>query len=182
MNNSDQTLKRRRGGQSSRANPDLAQRLKFAIQTGGGNKIVAERSGVKLASLNNYIRLVNAVPADAVTAIAKACGVSVQWVLTGEGSMHPTEMEYQELASLMAPQRPEPHEFSAIGGSSCGTLESTLDLARLGAAIRIAQRRHIAPDTAEQWLAMAREVAALYDILTDQAAGKDASENPLSAQ
>ena len=58
-----------------------ATRLREAARKAGGNKEVARRSGVPLGTLNAYIaggemKLANAV------ALARACGVSLEWLAT----------------------------------------------------------------------------------------------------
>jgi transcriptional regulator with XRE-family HTH domain len=92
--NSDQKLEVRQDGQGSKVNPDLVERLKLAVRLGGGNKVVAAKSGVKLSTLNNYLRSVARIPAQAATKIATACNVRIDWLLNGEGSM--------ELPTLLA--------------------------------------------------------------------------------
>ena len=57
------------------------------MKKGGGNKAVAQRAGLKLSNLNNYLRGVHRVPADAAGAVATACHVSIDWLLRGEGRM-----------------------------------------------------------------------------------------------
>lgn len=59
-----------------------AARLRDAIRRGGGNKVVAGLSGVSLTTLQNYL---NGTPMklDAALGIARACGVSVEWLATG---------------------------------------------------------------------------------------------------
>jgi hypothetical protein len=96
------------------------------------------------------------VKRSTLIAFAEACGVQVEWLIEGTGDMTlgnppetaselPTEPKYQRIADLV-------------------------DLARLGAAMRIARRQHPDPHSAADWVAAARDAADIYDMLTEQAA------------
>jgi phage repressor protein C with HTH and peptisase S24 domain len=61
---------------------DRSERLRQAIRTGGGNLKVAAVSGVPLGSLNNYLAG-REMKASTAFRIARACGVSPEWLVTG---------------------------------------------------------------------------------------------------
>ncbi|WP_243429939.1 LexA family transcriptional regulator [Acetobacter sacchari] len=63
-----------------------ADRLKVAIRFGGGNTKVAERSGVPFSTLSNYLAGRD-MKADAMVTLARACGVSLSWLASGDGAM-----------------------------------------------------------------------------------------------
>lgn len=63
---------------------DRAERLREAVRKGGGNTKVAALSGIPFGTLNNYLAG-REMKAGAMIAIAKACGVSLSWLATGEG-------------------------------------------------------------------------------------------------
>jgi hypothetical protein len=159
----------------------VAARLKLAVAHGGGNKAVAAKSGVKLGSLNNYLRLVNAVPATAAAAIARACAVSIDWLLFGEGPMERTPAA-TVIPVIEAARQPEitefpPKEFPEADPDR--KIARTLDLNRLGAAMRVAAEIVHRPIKAEDWHRLAEVTTLLYDELTAQAqrtAKEDLSE------
>lgn len=62
------------------------ERLRSAVRDAGGNQAVAVKSGVPLGTLNNYVRGVSDPKASALAQIAYACGVSLDWLMTGAGS------------------------------------------------------------------------------------------------
>lgn len=68
----------------------LAARLKVVVKQNGGNKAVAEASGISLGALNNYLRLVNDPSAASLVKIAAACGVSLEWLATGKSASDKT--------------------------------------------------------------------------------------------
>jgi transcriptional regulator with XRE-family HTH domain len=65
------------------ANPEAAQRLRQAVRAAGGNKAVAFRSGVPLATINNYVRGRNGMKIEPLAALAAACHVSLEWLVSG---------------------------------------------------------------------------------------------------
>ncbi len=65
------------------ANPEAAQRLRQAVRAAGGNKAVAFRSGVPLATINNYVRGRNGMKIEPLAALAAACQVSLEWLVSG---------------------------------------------------------------------------------------------------
>ena len=62
-------------------------RLKEAVKKAGGNKAVAERSGVLLGTLNKYLRGVSEPSISKVSILANTCDVSVGWLLDGDKPM-----------------------------------------------------------------------------------------------
>lgn len=67
---------------------DFISRVKFCIKIGGGPSEVARKSGIPLGSLNHYISG-REMKVGAAAAVAKACGVSLVWLATGEGEPMP---------------------------------------------------------------------------------------------
>jgi transcriptional regulator with XRE-family HTH domain len=65
--------------------PGLATRLRHAVRGAGGNQVVADRAGVPLATVNNYVRGRNGMKIEALSALATACGVSLDWLVVGAG-------------------------------------------------------------------------------------------------
>lgn len=65
-----------------------ANRLREAVKAAGGNLVVAQRAGVPLNTLGNYLRGRD-MKATALISLAEACNVSLDWLATGRGSMQP---------------------------------------------------------------------------------------------
>ena len=64
-----------------------AKRLREAVRAAGGNAAVSLQSGTPLSSLNNYL-MGRDMKAGAILRLAKACGVTLDWLLAGEGPMN----------------------------------------------------------------------------------------------
>jgi hypothetical protein len=71
--------------------PDLAaraDRLRLAVREAGGNKAVAKRAGIPGTTLDRYLAGQEMKFSNAV-ALARAAGVSLEWLATGAGPMRP---------------------------------------------------------------------------------------------
>ena len=66
---------------------EISERIRLAVTTGGGDAEVSKASGVKLRTLQNYKSGVSKPSADAAGAIARATGVSLDWLINCEGPM-----------------------------------------------------------------------------------------------
>lgn len=65
---------------------ERCQRLKTVIAIGGGNNAVARAAGVSNTTISTYVHGRD-MKASIAVAIADACGVSVEWLMTGRGEM-----------------------------------------------------------------------------------------------
>src|ERR1700733_5642332 len=65
-------------------NQGVAARLHEAVRAAGGNQAVARRSGVPLATVNNYVRGRNGMKIEPLSALAAACNVSLEWLVAGD--------------------------------------------------------------------------------------------------
>ena len=64
---------------------DLSDRIKQAIKLSGKNQCqIADEIGITEVSLSRYIRNNRIPKAPVASEIAKACGVSVEWLMTGK--------------------------------------------------------------------------------------------------
>ena len=61
----------------------LAARIREIVKTSGGQKKVSAASGVKLGTLNNYMRLVSRPKLVELKKLASTCGCSLDWLTTG---------------------------------------------------------------------------------------------------
>jgi phage repressor protein C with HTH and peptisase S24 domain len=66
---------------------DLAERINQAVSFGGGYEGVAGRSGIPKSTLQKYGTGVSEPRATALPLIARACGVDLIWLATGEGEL-----------------------------------------------------------------------------------------------
>ena len=93
---------------------ERTKRLKTVVRDFGGNKKVAEKSGVPLSSLNSYMNG-REMSVPAMIALAEACGVPLEWLATGRGPMRavaPVQSQSQadintELLDIMSALDPE---------------------------------------------------------------------------
>lgn len=60
------------------------KRIKSAVKSAGGNNFVSEKSGINLRTLNNYISGRSEPKINAIVLIAETCGVSIEWLATGQ--------------------------------------------------------------------------------------------------
>ncbi|HEY9081301.1 helix-turn-helix transcriptional regulator [Magnetovibrio sp.] len=63
---------------------EISERIRKTIRESGGNAVVAEKSGVPLRTIGNYTRGLSEPKIVSLSRIAKACGVSLDWIATGE--------------------------------------------------------------------------------------------------
>lgn len=69
-----------------------SERLRSAVRDGGGASAVAKRGQIPLGTLNNYLAGRD-MKAEGLVAIARATGVRLEWLATGEGPMKAGEAE-----------------------------------------------------------------------------------------
>lgn len=89
---------------------EIAARLREAIRAAGGNQAVAQRAGVPIGTVNNYVRAVSEPKAAALGALARACGVSLDWLVfngerTTQAQVQLQALERQEPDALVSPTR-----------------------------------------------------------------------------
>jgi transcriptional regulator with XRE-family HTH domain len=93
---------------------DRAERLRDAVRAAGGNKGVAERSGVPLSTLNSYLRGRD-MPTSALIDLAEATHVRLEWLATGGGPRMRGEQP-------SAPPLPTPEQVTAAADNAVKTL------------------------------------------------------------
>ena len=64
---------------------ERAERLKDAVRSAGGPSSVSRRAGVPLSTLNDAL-FGREMKVSFMVKVAGACGVSIEWLATGEGS------------------------------------------------------------------------------------------------
>jgi len=80
----------------------MSLRLDQAIAQSGGPSAVARRAEMYLGTLNRY-RAGRELPSSALVSLARATGVRLEWLATGEGPMQ------GEAAPILAPATPPGH-------------------------------------------------------------------------
>ncbi len=74
-------------GTTKRRHPsERTSRLREAVKRAGGTRVVAERAGVPFGTLSNYLSG-REMRATAMSQIAHACQVNLDWLARGEGRM-----------------------------------------------------------------------------------------------
>ncbi len=71
---------------------ELGERIKLSALEVGGKKNLSHLTGIPESGIYRYIKGESAMPVKALVKIAKAAGLSVEWLATGEGSMRPGEV------------------------------------------------------------------------------------------
>lgn len=88
----------------------LIERVRLCCNSAGGIGEMASKSGVARGSIENYLSGRSPPKLKPLVAIARAAGVSVEWLATGDGPMRPGE---PPPAQIEAPSAPKPldHDF-----------------------------------------------------------------------
>lgn len=84
-----------------------ASRLKQAVNAAGGPGHVSATSGVPLSTLQGYLRGGDAKISNLV-GLARACGVNIAWLSTGEGPMVGYTVPAEPKPQISAPNLPTP--------------------------------------------------------------------------
>jgi transcriptional regulator with XRE-family HTH domain len=147
---------------------EAADRLRQAVRAAGGNKVVADRAGVPLGTVNNYVRGRNGMKIEALSALAAACNVSLEWLISG-GDGPPAPLpdgpDYP-MAEAAAPHGlgEAPPAVATIGG---------IDVRVLAKAIEIVAVIAGAADFQDDSKGMARRIATTYAMLIEPPAPFD---------
>lgn len=91
---------------------DLAERINQAVAFAGGYEGVAKRSAIPKSTLQKYGTGVSEPRATALPLIARACGVDLIWLATGEGGLQGEWGTSAEAASNVRPWGTEMPGFS----------------------------------------------------------------------
>ncbi len=78
---------------SSEKTNKLGFRIKNLLKDAGGAIILSKKIGKNKNTIYNWINK-NSVPSDDLILLAEALGVSVTWLLTGEGDRFPSDGDY----------------------------------------------------------------------------------------
>jgi len=125
------------------------------VAAAGGNQAVALRSGVPLGTVNNYLRGRNGMKVDPLAALAEACGVTCQWLITGDaGEARPLGERTPGLGEPPADPPPVPAARGIDPGLLAKAIEITLAVAGPDAP----------PDNPKE---LARRIVSAYAILTE---------------
>lgn len=118
----------------------LFQRLKAAVQAAGGNKAVSEASGVSISTLNAYLAGTMMPSLAKLAAIAQACGVTIDFLVSGAVSSHP-DTASENGASLIPVRN---LAFSASAGNGSLVLDEEAPQTLFAAAVleRLRLRPH----------------------------------------
>ncbi|MDR6102753.1 phage repressor protein C with HTH and peptisase S24 domain [Agrobacterium larrymoorei] len=100
------------------------QRVRDAIQANGKSKIVAEKTGIPLGTLNKYVAMTSTASVENTHKIAKAFGLTVEELVAGKfDTQQGSETDENESASK--------HPDTSVKGSGTETLDQREDSAIL---------------------------------------------------
>ena len=139
----------------------VADRLHQAVLAAGGNRVVAERSGVPLGTLNNYVGARTGMKLGALAKLAAACDVSLEWVVSGDrpGPAHRDAGDIRPFAAARA-------QFSEPSASLAPPVLATgIDTAMLSKAIEIVAAMDGGAGLQGEPQILARRIAAAYAVL-----------------
>lgn len=129
---------------------ELRDRLRVAVRKAGGNSVVSQDSGVPKRTIGRYLAG-QEMKLHPLIALAKACGVTLEWLATGK------EAPSAPVSAAPAPALP-PKLFSFA------------DMDQLGAAIDGAQAAFAAQGKIGKGRALAQVACLLYDESKNRAA------------
>lgn len=150
---------------------NVAARLHRAVRAAGGNMAVANRSGVPLATVNNYVRGRNGMKIEPLSALAAACNVSLDWLVMGG--------EAAAAGPLAAPNFPSGSVAAPLGlgevqaEASPGGMSGGIDVPMLTKAIEIVAAIVGAAEFLDDPKMLARRIATTYAVLHEPHASSD---------
>jgi transcriptional regulator with XRE-family HTH domain len=153
------------------ANRDVAGRLHEAVRAAGGNLEVARRSGVPLATVNNYVRGRNGMKIEPLAALAAACNVSLQWLVSGGEA--PVTGPPAEPDFPIAVGAPPAGLAEAPAEASPAGMNGGLDVRVLAKAIEIVAAIAEAVDFLDDPKGLARRIATTYAVLIQPEVSRD---------
>jgi transcriptional regulator with XRE-family HTH domain len=143
----------------------VAGRLRQAVRAAAGNRVVSERSGLPLGTINNYVSARTGMKITTLAKLAAACDVSLEWLITGDTSAPVYEYSADFEPPAMAEGFGEPLAGLALPGSA-----NEIDTAMLAKAVEIVAAIDGGAGLQDDPGVVARRIAATYAILTKPSA------------
>lgn len=141
---------------------DLAIRMRLLIAREGGASALARRCGCSEGTVRSW-RDGHSDPSRArCVALARALNISLQWLVTGEGPMHPQSSERRDDASDKS--APPPVATTLVPATSSA---SGIDAQRLAATLKLLQSYICLVGGSLNTDQRAEVVAELYGLLCD---------------
>lgn len=157
-------------GAGRAGNRNVAARLHEAVRAAGGNLVVARRAGVPLATVNNYVRGRNGMKIEPLVALAAACNVKLDWLVSGAEAPvtgPPAEPDFPIAAAPSAGLAEAPAAASPAG------MNGGVDVRMLAKAIEIVTAIAEAADFLDDPKGLARRIATTYAVLNASEASRD---------
>lgn len=132
-------------------------RLREAVKRAGRAPAVADRSGVPYATLNKYLAGRD-MPTINLIAIARACGVSVEWLATGAEPGTPV------IPAISAPDRTD---APSIERPASSRLFNTVNIDKLAEAIEAVLEQLARNNVTRPWHQILRAAILVYDLMQE---------------
>lgn len=100
----------------------LGERIRYAAQKLGGNDSLSAETGIPLRTIGNYIAGTNEIKALALLNIARAAGLSIDWLLTGTGNPEGFSSKSQSSYEGM------PKYINSLGGITPDLIKETVTI------------------------------------------------------
>jgi transcriptional regulator with XRE-family HTH domain len=150
---------------------NVAGRLREAVRAAGGNLAVARRSGVPLATVNNYVRGRNGMKIEPLLALAAACNVPLQWLVSGGEAPVPGPPAEPDFP--IAAVAPPAGLGEAPADTSPAGVNGGIDVRVLAKAIEIVTAIAGVSDLLDDPKGLARRIATTYAVLIAPEASRD---------
>jgi transcriptional regulator with XRE-family HTH domain len=150
---------------------EVAGRLHEAVRAAGGNLAVARRAGVPLGTLSNYVRGRNGMKIEPLSALAVACNVSLDWLVSGTEASQTRLLinpDFPVAAAAPPPGLGEAPAKSLLAGMSGG-----IDVRVLAKAIEIVAAIAGAAEFQQDPKGLARRIATTYAVLIEPDASRE---------
>ncbi len=158
-------------GAGRAGNRDVAARLHEAVRAAGGNLVVARRAGLPLATVNNYVRGRNGMKIEPLVALAAACHVKLDWLVSGAEA--PVTGPPAEPDFPIAAAAPPAGLAEAPAAASPAGVNGGIDVRVLAKAIEIVTAIAGVSDLLDDPKGLARRIATTYAVLIAPEASRD---------
>ena len=141
---------------------DLAKRMRLLIAREGGASALARRCGCSEGSVRSWRNGLSDPSRARCITLARALNISLQWLITGEGPMHPQNNEHRD--AIPGKSTPPPAATTVVSATRSA---SGIDAQRLAATLKLLQSYICLVGGSLNTEQRAEVVAELYGLLRD---------------